>query len=826
MKTPVGQQRFVPVNERTRFCGMRLLRVVFGCVVLFSGLLAGGGQTTAVGQTVPGADYQVRVSDYFGQLRQNGYTPLRITITRFGTAVNQGETLYAGVESELWDGATTETLTKVDFAAGQSSATIELLLSDFTGFGSFAVVSRDGSLERNPRRDLIAAIRLPDWFSTERWMGSSASFTANMTFAYFTSQPVVDTGVHFDSFWHENWDEPQELFTGPTFDPNAHGGIPNMRQLSGVTWNSTERMFHNSFYQWPTDELLANAIRTRFFVVGDFAAIPTTWVGLSRVDACLLSVEDLKVLADQHPDKLEVVRQWVAAGGRLFVLNCQSDFANLGSILPNLTVKSNRLASPRTQKWSMLEERKTYRLYAAFSASMERWRYEIGEQDSRPAPDGTYHENPITQWFTIQNIDDVGRDFSGTNSKIAQEATLANATLLYQDYGTGRILAIPDSGTLLEFEDWFKILLASTGHRGRGCFPGIGTRNHQFLGYKEFDYRTLGKPPWILFLVLITVFAVIVGPVAFIVLQRLGRMHLMLGVVPSIASAMTLAIVGFALFQDGLSIRTLKLGVTWLDSNNQTALTQTTHMVYAGISPGQLEFPRTTAYYDDSLRKRRRSGKRRVVTTEDRQFISGANIQARTKFQVTTFDVQDSTGQVLVSVSADGSKWELTNQLGFAVDLMVIRTESETLSAVNIEDGAVATLESGSQLEANWSRESIERGRQARAQIPSLLGSEFDIYGQADRISQAIGSFRNSSDLKVGDFMAVSKQQPLARELRKMTYQDEEAHLTFGQWRATTPLPAVSATEVPELLLPVESPIETVSEPTRRLATFPRLGDQ
>lgn len=770
------------------------IRPVWMGFILWHAMIAGPSHVLA--QAMPGANYQVRVSDYYGQLQETGYTPIQFTITRYGTAVNAAETLYAGIQvSGFGYGENREVLSRVDFTAGQISATTEINLPFQDGFIRSVVVSRDGSLSPNPRRDLIASLTLASWLSNRRWSGTSTATTKGLNVAHFSSTLTLDTGLHLDAYYHPDWRDRPQMVNGPSVTPNLTSPIPNFKELIGVTANDANRLVHaNLPLPTTTDPQLAAALDNRFIVCGDFSAIPTTWLGLNRVDMCLLSVEDLRILANQRPEKLEVIRQWVVAGGRLMILNCQADFAGLGSIVPNLSSAVKPTPEPGPQQWSMLEEKYAKSLYGGYLEQLDPWKMEIANNNVQQSWSVSKYENPIIDWIAEQDINQRTQTFSGTSAKISQDAVAANAPFLFSNYGTGKIVAVPADGTQLSSEDWFKILVAAFGNQLPTCFEGIGDRNHAFTGYSDFEYKRLGKPPWILFLVMITIFSVAVGPVSFVVLTRMGRTHLLLGVVPLIAAIITSGIVGYAMIQDGFSFRTTRLSVTWLDTHNQTALTQTTQMVYSGIAPGNFEFPRATAYYDDSGEDSGNYGRPsrnqiRISSTADRQTISGTKIQARTKIQVTSFEVNQSNGQLWLSASPDGSKWEVTNRLGFPLELLMVETPAGLLLATNIAVDATATLGTDPQVRTKWQSEFNRQGRETQAAIPELIQGGW--FGNEDRISNAIHTLFEPAKLPSGSFLALSYQQPLARNLRERTYQDEEFHLTIGPYRAMTMLPNI-----------------------------------
>jgi hypothetical protein len=771
------------------------------CVGLISLIQLGWNGESAEAQAVPGAQYQVRVSDYYGQLKTSGYTPLRFTITRFGTAVNSAETLYAGVAiSGIAYNGRREISARVELKEGQVSATVELNIPAGAGYLSTAVVSRDGSTNSIPRPGLIASVPLPDWLSAPNWRGSNTAITDSLSVAYFSSKMAVDTGVHLDAFWHPDWRNPFVSSTGPTVAATMAQPLPNIKELIAVTGNEANRLVHDNLpVPTVTDPQLTAVIGNRFVIAGDFSAIPSTWLGLSRVDVCLISVTDLSSLANQQPDKLEVIRQWVVAGGRLVVLDCQADYSGLGSIIPNLISAAKPALEPAASQWSILADDSADLLSAVYEQNVENWRGEILDQNAQPSWQATTYDNPITAWITAHNLNRKIKTLTGTPGKIADEVAAAQARLVFGTYGTGRLVAVPSDGSQLAKQDWLENLVAIYGNQETTCFDGISDSNHAFAGYMDFDYKRLGKPPWMLFLVLITTFAITVGPIAFIILRRTGRTHLLLGVVPSIAFVITSGIIGFAMIQDGLAFRTSRLSITWLDTRNQAALTQTSQMVYSGIAPGSFQFPLSTAYYDNSAESgRHRNNELRIFLQGDRQNISGTHVQARTKLQVTTFDVNTAQGQLLLSATPDGGTWNVTNQLGFSLELLVVETPLGQMTAENVEDGTSAVLGLDPNPRRAWINRFRSRELEGMAAIPELFRDEGRWSSTSGRLSQATSMFYSPSNLPRGSFVAISREQPLARSLREQTYQDEELHVTIGQYTATTPLPeAVPGAEQP-----------------------------
>jgi len=55
-------------------------------------------------------------------------------------------------------------------------------------------------------------------------------------------------------------------------------------------------------------------------------ALPSKWFGYEGLGLLILTFDDLKLLSTKHPSKLLAIERWVAASGRLVILNCGDSF--------------------------------------------------------------------------------------------------------------------------------------------------------------------------------------------------------------------------------------------------------------------------------------------------------------------------------------------------------------------------------------------------------------------------------------------------------------------------------------------------------------------
>jgi hypothetical protein len=96
----------------------------------------------------------------------------------------------------------------------------------------------------------------------------------------------------------------------------------------------------------------------------------------------------------------------------------------------------------------------------------------------------------------------------------------------------------------------------------------------------------LGDAPVLLFLLVILLFAIGVGPVNFLWLRRRNRPLLVLVTVPVLGFGTTLAILVFGFLQDGIGVRGVTTSWSWLDQRRHEVAVVAQHTLFAGVTPG------------------------------------------------------------------------------------------------------------------------------------------------------------------------------------------------------------------------------------------------
>ena len=92
------------------------------------------------------------------------------------------------------------------------------------------------------------------------------------------------------------------------------------------------------------------------------------------------------------------------------------------------------------------------------------------------------------------------------------------------------------------------------------------------------------------FLLLITLFVLVVGPGGLMLLRRKGPVALLIAV-PSVSLVTCLSIVLWSVFVEGFALHAARYSVTWLDRDRDRTLTAGIGGYYANLEPGALQLP-------------------------------------------------------------------------------------------------------------------------------------------------------------------------------------------------------------------------------------------
>lgn len=223
------------------------------------------------------------------------------------------------------------------------------------------------------------------------------------------------------------------------------------------------------------------------------------------------------------------------------------------------------------------------------------------------------------------------------------------------DVGFGKLVAFrsdPFPGTA---QDWFW-LLKSLGGFSRwdwGKRHGLASRigNSDFL---LFLIPGIGGVPVIMFLVLITIFTVVIGPLNYFLLARRKQLHLLLVTIPGIAFVTSLLLFGYTIVAHGFSVKARCRSLTYVDQAAQSAVTFNRLSIYAGQAPSSgLQFSRETAVFP--IWPENEGFESGQVDWTHTQALTSGWLRSRTRTQFLTVGHRTERGRVEVTSNAAGT---------------------------------------------------------------------------------------------------------------------------------------------------------------------------
>lgn len=340
--------------------------------------------------------------------------------------------------------------------------------------------------------------------------------------------------------------------------------------------------------------------------------LPDAWLDYSGVD--VVSV-DLAIWESLPGATREAVTTWVETGGTLFLteagdLRGAGIFAAVGRSIPGGDDESNGFVVPGRPTAATLEESRRRDVAA-------------GKPVEEESPNASGYGEVTREPWRPTGID-------------AGEPTLKE--LRTADLLLGRIFVADGDPWPGSVPDWTFFLgrAAKRLSENSPTWPlrhGFSTR----IGTEEFlDFLIPGirSVPVITIGLLMTAFAVVVGPLAYYYFARRKQLALLTLAVPAVSLATVVVLLTVATIQHGFGVRTRVRSMTAVDQRTGRAVTTTRQAVFAGTVPRRgLAFDRETAVYPLSLPGVEVSG---TTDQTDRQVWGGSWLPPRTRTQFVT----------------------------------------------------------------------------------------------------------------------------------------------------------------------------------------------
>ncbi len=194
------------------------------------------------------------------------------------------------------------------------------------------------------------------------------------------------------------------------------------------------------------------------------------------------------------------------------------------------------------------------------------------------------------------------------------------------------------------------------------------------------------------YLTILAVFAVLIGPVNYVMLKRRRQQALIVLTTPHISAVFILLLGAYVVAVEGFGIRGRIVSLTLLDQTNSQAATRATVSLYAaGRAPsGGLRFPRDLAVFPTPVEGAPPVGEL-LDLSELQQFSTGLLI-ARSPANFETLGFRAARERLLFST--EGGRIRVSNGLGATVTRLRFRDKGRSYALADaLQPGATATLD-------------------------------------------------------------------------------------------------------------------------------------
>jgi hypothetical protein len=225
--------------------------------------------------------------------------------------------------------------------------------------------------------------------------------------------------------------------------------------------------------------------------------------------------------------------------------------------------------------------------------------------------------------------------------------------------------------------------------------------------YWTFLIPGVGEAPVVSFLLLVSLFAVLIGPVNYMLLGKAQRLYLLLITVPVGAAIVTGSLFTYALLTDGLGVKLRARSFTDIDQRNGRAVSWSRQSYYAALAPSKgLSFPDDCTVFPIvhyPSRMRPTDGPEQYLAWDEGQNLTDGYLTSRTATQFMVLRATDSKEKLVVREGrAAGQSPQVTNQLKTHVHLVVLRdSRGELWLAEKLPDESEAKLSPTTDKEAS-----------------------------------------------------------------------------------------------------------------------------
>lgn len=456
--------------------------------------------------------------------------------------------------------------------------------------------------------------------------------------------------------------------------------LPDLRELARVISPSNQSVALGSGTH-PTDPVVLDQLQfvPRMNILPP-QSLTTNWLELSSYDLIFVSLADLKKTADEHPQAFAALQAWTTSGRVLCVTGAGADFAKLPEIERLLALPPLDDVTPK-RRWNWNSP--------APAAFAEQPNLVSGAMRNQQ-PGVTYALQGGVMVATAAGT--VAAPGMGESAKgepapqavIARQQALAKS-FVWRRWGPGVVVAMAEENPFPGDNKQWSGLLNALPPVNWAWYQRHGmSMVRQNAGFWNGWIPGIGKAPVTSFLVMISIFVIVIGPVNYVWLWRRKRTFLMLVTVPVGAGLVAFFLVAYAILADGLGVRLRQRSATWIDQRSGRTATWSRQTYYAGLPPrGGLLYPAdATVFPFEPFPDRGSSGGnfQLLEWSDEGQRLKTGYVASRTmqQFLVTQANTTDAKIDFRRPLDDQGRR-DAVNRLGAPVQAALLRDEQGRL---------------------------------------------------------------------------------------------------------------------------------------------------
>lgn len=398
-------------------------------------------------------------------------------------------------------------------------------------------------------------------------------------------------------------------------------------------------------------------------------SLPTRWIDYTCFDLLVVSLADAKKLAADQPDAWQAIRDWLRSGPTLCVYGAEFGEANLvelESLVECVPADAETSSGKHKGGWQKPQ-----------TANADEFVFALRQESMYPDSDGP-----------------------GKAKKPEVNPPLPDRPpFLYRNVGNGRLVAMRGEEPFCAGPYGFSWLLNELGHQNWMWYQRHGMSLHRDNDdYWNWAVPGIGRAPVGVFLISITAFVLVIGPLNYLVLRKCRRLYLLPVTVASAAGLISAALFGYALLGDGLGVRVRVRSFTSLDQRAAWSVSWSRQSYYAGLAPSEgLQFPADAAVYPlvRSPRASHAGGRNRPqLVWSDGQKLRAGFLASRSTAQFLVIQSGRSrVGLAIEESSGVDVNPRVVNRLGAAIDQLLLKDEHERyFVAAGVEPGQLCSL--------------------------------------------------------------------------------------------------------------------------------------